>query len=276
MIKSLLRLMRLYYSLPLAGGLIVITFYVRGGNVAAILKELVLSFLSLACIISAGYVLNDVCDIEIDRINCPNRVIPNGKIKKKTAIFFAFILFLSGIITAGTCNTKFFVIISLVAAGLIFYDVFSKRLGVFKNILAAILVTSLYPLAFALTEPVQTLRLKSLYIFPIWLFLTTIGYQILKDIRDIKGDSNIKRYFIVNLKLLFYLSRTIILAAGLAAFVPYIIGSCKFVYLIAAAISFILTVIAVFKKPQKAIQYIYCSVFLITAGSMADLIIFGP
>ncbi len=69
MILALLKLMRLYYGLPLAGGFIVILSYLTGGNIDHILEKAVLASLSLVSVISAGYILNDVCDVEIDKIN---------------------------------------------------------------------------------------------------------------------------------------------------------------------------------------------------------------
>ena len=80
---ALLRLMRLYYSVPLAAGFIVILSYLTGGNLVSIFDKVVLSFFSLLSIISASYVFNDVCDIEIDKINCPSRMLAAGRIRRK-------------------------------------------------------------------------------------------------------------------------------------------------------------------------------------------------
>ena len=46
MILALLKLMRLYYALPLAGGFIVILSYLTGGNIDHIPEKAVLAFLS--------------------------------------------------------------------------------------------------------------------------------------------------------------------------------------------------------------------------------------
>jgi 4-hydroxybenzoate polyprenyltransferase len=159
--------------------------------------------------------------------------------------------------------------------GLIFYNIYSKRMGIFKDILAAALVTLLYPLAFAFTDAAQTPRLKSLFIFPIWFFLTTMGYEILKDIRDAKGDSGIRSFFTIDYKLLSAISRTLIIVAGLIAFLPFFLGYCKSIYLIAAIIAFVLAIFATMTKPETAIRYVYMEVLLITLGSMADLLAFG-
>jgi len=279
MIIALLRLMRLYYSLPLAGGFIVIVFYLVGGNVTHIYKQLVLSFLSLSGIISAAYVYNDVCDVDIDEINCPNRMLPCGKINRKTALLWSIVLFIAGFVFAALCNWKFFSFMCIIGIALIFYDIFSKRIGIFKDILVASLMTSLYPLAFTLTDSIQTVRLKVLFIHPLWLFLTSLGYEMLKDIRDFKGDRKINSPAIADYspkKSFLYISQIIIVTASLITPLPFVLGYCKKIYLLASIGAIILAILSTRKKPTIAIRYIYAEVFLITAGSVVDLLVFGP
>ena len=35
---------------------------------------------------TSGYILNDWKDVEIDKINCPERAIPSGKVSRNTAL----------------------------------------------------------------------------------------------------------------------------------------------------------------------------------------------
>ena len=189
MIYALIRLTRPYYSLPLSCGLAVITAYVVGGDFSIVGMKLIFAVISLYLVISGGYTLNDVCDRTVDAVNRPDRVLPKQIISPKAACIAAVILFTGGLIVSLTCGWTFFCVLATVTAGLILYDLYSKKMGTFKNILAAALTVSLYPLSFALAEPVPTPRLNSLFIFPVWLFLTTVGYEMLKDINDVKGDS---------------------------------------------------------------------------------------
>ena len=175
MILALLKLMRLYYSVPLVAGFIVILSYLTGGNLLPIIDKVALSFLSLLSIISASYVFNDVCDIEIDKINCPGRMLAAGRIKRKTALIGSIALFVIGMVLGGFCSLAFFLVITAIICLLFCYDLLSKRIGIFKDVLVAILMTFLYPLAFALTESMQTPHLNVLYIHPICLFLSVLG-----------------------------------------------------------------------------------------------------
>ncbi|MFI4911713.1 MAG: UbiA family prenyltransferase [Sedimentisphaeraceae bacterium JB056] len=278
MMISLLKLMRLYYALPLTAGFVVILYYLTAGNLSLITGKLALSCISLASVISAGYCLNDICDIEIDRINCPRRVLAAGKLGRKPAVRFSVFLFLIGLTAGAFCGLPFFFAISTIAFMLVLYDLRSKRIGIFKDILVASLMTSLYPLALTLTSPVSSPRLNVLLIHPFWIFLSSLGYEMLKDIRDMHGDSRIRgldcnycdsRAFSV-------FARTSILTAGLLTLLPFILGYCDLIYLAASAAAIILAVLSTFRKPEIAIRFIYAEIFIITAGSMADMMVYGP
>lgn len=278
MTLALLRLMRLYYSVPLAAGFIVILSYLTGGNLASILDKVVLSFFSLLSIISASYVFNDVCDIEIDKINCPGRMLAAGRVKRKAALTWSIVLFVTGMVLGVFCGLAFFLVIAAIASLLVCYDLLSKRIGIFKDVLVAILMTSLYPLAFTLTESMQTPRLNVLYIHPVWLFLSSLGYEMLKDIRDVKGDRKIKGEGLnyCKDKRFIIMSRVFVVVGSIVILLPFMLGYCKQIYLVASIAAIILTIASTFHKPAVAIRYVYVEIFLITAGSMADLLVFGP
>ena len=278
MILALLKLVRLYYSAPIAMGFIVILSYLTGGNLVSIFDKAALSFFSLLSIISASYVFNDVCDIEIDKINCPHRILAAGRLKRKIALIWSIVLFVTGMVLGVGCGLAFFLVIAAIAGLLVCYDLLSKRIAVFKCVLVAILMTSLYPLAFTLTESMQTPRLNVLYIHPVWLFLSSLGYEMLKDIRDIKGDSQVNGRDLNHCKdkRFVIMSRLFIVAGSLVTLLPFMLGYCKQIYLVASIAAIILAIASTFHKPAVAIRCVYAEIFLITAGSMADLLAFGP
>jgi geranylgeranylglycerol-phosphate geranylgeranyltransferase len=279
MIKSLLKLMRLYYVLPLTAGFVIIVSFLTAGHLHAIRFEILLAVLSLSCTIAAGYVLNDLCDIEVDRINNPQRVLPADRVDPKIALALTIFLFASALVFAALCNWRFLIAIALIAAGLVFYDLYSKRLGLFKAVTVAILTTSLYPLAFTFTASVDSPRLKSLYIFPAWLFLSCIAYEMLKDICDVAGDSRIFAHGIAaysSRQWFLPAARTIAIIAGLLSIAPFALGYCKLIYLATSIIAIGLMILSTRKTPPIAIPFIYTQIFLITIGSFVDLLVFGP
>ena len=276
MIFALVRLMRLYYSLPLSCGLVVITAYVVGGDFSIVGITLIPAVVALFLVISAGYIFNDVCDRTVDAVNRPNNALATQKITPRAAFIAAVLLFAAGLGAALYGGWKFFGVLATVTAGLVLYDLYSKRMGIFKNIMAAALTVSLYPLSFALAEPVPTPRLHALAIFPVWLFLTAVGYEMLKDIGDVKGD-RIRwgnRAFCEHPAFL-PAAKGIIMTAALLTILPYLLGYCKSIYLACSIISILLGVVSLKLDPVKAIRLVYIEVFLITAGSLADLWVFG-
>jgi len=279
MILDLLRLMRLYYSIPMAGGFMVIVTYLVGGEIFGIRNLLVLSYFSICSVIAAAYVLNDVCDINTDRINCPGRVLVQGKIKRKTATIFSIILFLTGLILAYFCNIGFLLALAAVVGGVVFYDLYSKRIGIFKDLLVAILTTSLYPLAFFLTEAVPGPRMKSLFISPFWLFTAALGYEMLKDIRDVKGDKDMGNHSITmfsSQKWFLILAHVITVLASLITLAPFILGYVKQIYLLSSLMGIFLAVMSIRTSLSRGIRLIYAEIFIVTFGALADLFILGP
>ena len=279
MIPALIKLMRLYYSLPLSCGFIVVVYYLRGADLFPIRHQLLLAWASLCTTISASYIFNDVCDVEIDIINSPYRVLPQGKMLRKTALAWSMIFFVAGLIQAGLCNKLFLLGMGILVLLLLFYNMYSKRIGLLKDSLVALLVVSIYPLAFVLAEAVETPRLRSLYIFPIWLLLSTLSYEMLKDIRDIKGDKTANGKSIAEYsskKGFLSLAKVIAVTASLVSILPFVLGYCRYIYLAVSIAAIILAVLSTRKQPSVAIRYIYMEVFLITAGSAADLMVYGP
>lgn len=186
---NLLRLCRLYYGLPLGFTLGLTIVYARDGRMADAWPATVAASLALAMVVAAGYVFNDVCDCRVDRINAPTRPIVDGRVPAGIALLWAVLLTFAGLTVAMVwCRIAFAAGLAVVAGGLACYDLTSKRLGVGKQLLVAALMTSLYPLAIAQAGGAFGGRATSLLFFPIWLFVTSFGYEILKDIRDRHGD----------------------------------------------------------------------------------------
>jgi geranylgeranylglycerol-phosphate geranylgeranyltransferase len=272
MTLGLIRLMRPYYALPLSCGFIVILLYLRGGTLEGIQNIALWSVAALACLISGADVLNDIFDIEVDRINSPRRPLPSGHVTLSTAIALAVVLFVSSLACAAMCGGSFLLGITIVAAILITYDICGKRMGLVRNFLVAAAAVSLYPLAFALADPVQTPRLNVLYIHPAWFFLTALGYEMLKDIRDRSGDALISRRKYAFDKWFHVLARMVLITASLIALLPFLLGYCGIVYLTAAIISLVLYILACRLAPVPAIRLIYAAVALITLGSLLDIL----
>ena len=65
-----------------------------------ILKGCLTTFLLSA----GGYVINDIYDYDIDKINMPHRALPSGDISIKQAKAYSLILFITGVSVAFTID----------------------------------------------------------------------------------------------------------------------------------------------------------------------------
>ncbi len=66
--------------------------------------KIILAGISGAITASAGNVINDYYDINIDKINRPNRILPKGYLTLKEALIFYFFLTVSAIIISAFIN----------------------------------------------------------------------------------------------------------------------------------------------------------------------------
>ncbi len=164
---------------------------------------LLFSFLFLA---AAGYIINDIYDVEADKINKPNQVIIGDRISEKIALKI-YILF--NIIGLGLAYYLSYTInhltYSLFFLGTTFcllkYAQSWKNLFFIKNILVAFLV-SLSILILGLFDVIPGLNNQNIInriiifkiIFYYFLFSFFINFlrELIKDIEDIKGDKKRK------------------------------------------------------------------------------------
>lgn len=275
MIAALLRLTRLYYSLALAAGFAVILCYLTGGRLADVAEQAAFAVSSLLFVVCGSYALNDVCDVDVDRINCPNRPLPAGEISRRAALLWAASLYAAGLAVSFFCGLRFLLALSLIAAISVFYDIFSKRIALWKDVLVAVLMSSVYPLAFGFPLIEQSTRLRVLHVHFVWLFFTCLSYEMLKDIRDVEGDvlaAGEQNRFRAS-KSFLACARILSAAASLLTILPFVLGCCGAVYLTSAIIAITLAFCSIFFRPIRAIMFIYAEIMAIVAGSFADLFI---
>nr|WP_233164046.1 UbiA-like protein EboC [Snuella sedimenti] len=92
-----------------------------------IITHIILLSLTTAGLYAGGIVFNDVFDIEQDKINRPERVIPSGRLTLKEAKLFGIVLFTTSIIVAFlVSNTSGILAITITLSALL-YDKYSKH-----------------------------------------------------------------------------------------------------------------------------------------------------
>ena len=83
--------------------------------------------LSTIGLYGGGIVFNDIFDLELDKIERPERVIPSGKVSKNNAIIFGILFLLLGVFGAMANSALSSLIALAVAACALIYDKYGKH-----------------------------------------------------------------------------------------------------------------------------------------------------
>ncbi len=96
--------------------------------------HIILLCISTAGLYAGGIVFNDIFDIEDDKINRPERVIPSGRLLLKEAHILGIILFTIGIISAFAVSLFSGILAITIMALALSYDKYTKHHGFFGPI----------------------------------------------------------------------------------------------------------------------------------------------
>ncbi|HXH20217.1 MAG TPA: geranylgeranylglycerol-phosphate geranylgeranyltransferase [Chitinophagales bacterium] len=172
------------------------------------LSDLEFSLLVLAtlCIAAAGYIINDYFDMDIDRINKPDKMLIGRYFGRMEAFRLHLVFNISGAIlgfaSAGLAGNIKLGFIFVVAAGLLwFYAKTLKKIFLLGNIIVSLLtaVTLVLPLfietrlinnpdGMILKAAYDEMLIPSVLAYALFAFVTTLIREIIKDVEDIEGD----------------------------------------------------------------------------------------
>lgn len=164
--------------------------------------------ISIVAITAGGFVINDIFDVQSDKINKRSKVLIGSKISKKRGyIYYALLTVLGlacGVYLSFIIEKVYYSFIFLgVIIGLHLYSSFFKRLPLLGNIFVSFFVGfSIYivllfdkanensnHLFAAIAQLFNTVGLISaVTIYSLFAFLTTLIREIIKDTEDVTGD----------------------------------------------------------------------------------------
>ena len=181
--KAIYNLIRL--ELPLSGGICVIAGQIIVLHALPTFFIGLMGFLTGFFISGAAMITNDYFDIEVDRINHPQRPLPSGMISVNELIVITGLFTITGFITAGLLGlvTLIFAIILWIVA--ISYNWKFKEYGLMGNMLVAISVASFFIFG---GVSVGGLTDGLIWIFGILAFTFDLGEEIAADAMDMVGD----------------------------------------------------------------------------------------
>ena len=125
----------------ISGGISAFGAYPKCEFSPGIVINIALGSLMAALLNGASNALNQIYDLEIDKINKPHRYLPSGKITMKEAWTIAATLFIISLILAGLVNWQCFTMAAIATVMTYFYSappLRTKRLGIVANITIAI------------------------------------------------------------------------------------------------------------------------------------------
>ncbi|UXD21612.1 digeranylgeranylglyceryl phosphate synthase [Ignicoccus pacificus DSM 13166] len=185
-LKAYLELVRAHNLLATALGVIAGSMLV----VKPLLVPALIAIITAVMIAAAGYAINDYFDIEIDKINKPERPIPSGRISPREALLLSYPLFFLAPLIAlivGIFTALFAAINSVL---MYFYSRSLKRMGLIGNLVVAFsTAATLFYGALAQVEWIKEWKVLAL-IMPVVLmtFFLGLAREIVKGVEDYYGD----------------------------------------------------------------------------------------
>ena len=147
------------------------------------LSKIFLAALSGALAAASGNVINDIFDIEIDKINRPDRPLPSGRMSLNEASVLYFLLIVMSLVAAYFVNHAAFIIDLTALTILFFYSFRFKKIILIGNLIVAFLTA----LAF-IYGGIAVGNFKDALIPASFAFLINFIREIVKDMEDIDGD----------------------------------------------------------------------------------------
>lgn len=182
-------------------------------------KPFIISIAITLLIMSSSMIINDIVDINVDKINNPDKPLINGSISKKESyIYLSILIFLTEILSYNYLPFTMQIITNLSILNIILYTPIFKKITFIKNISCAFIV-SFSVIFSSLGANIYFDKNTEL----IKILFTTIFYgsfynEILLDIRDKDGDAQNKIYTVpviygnnFSINLLLYITKMIVI-----------------------------------------------------------------
>lgn len=167
--------------------------------------DFIILTISILLITMGGYLINDIYDIESDKINKPDKVYITTIISIKNGQFLYFLTSITGLILGFYLSVNknlnhlsgYFIATVII---LFVYTKILKKLPLIGNVIVALLVSLPIFLVYEFDHSMISIKdifdnlFLSIIIFfyLLFAFLTTLIREIIKDLQDIKGDNKFK------------------------------------------------------------------------------------
>ena len=252
-IRDYIDLLRMKNCLMASFGTVIAGLIASNFNIY-LLDRILLASLVVLFICGFGNVINDIYDIEIDRINKPYRPLPSNRISLKSAKVFAWILVISGLLLS-LFNWICFIIALVNTVILYLYAKRFKRNKIIGNPLVAYLTGSVF-----LFGGASVGNIFITFILFLCAMLATWAREIVKDFEDMEGDmkEGVLSLPIKYGKRSLYVALGLLILAIILSPLPYLMGIFNFLYLVGILFCDVLllySILKLLKNPTKEGAY---------------------
>lgn len=173
-------------ELPVAAGVCVVVGQAMALGEMPEARLALLGFLIGFLISGAEMVSNDLFDLEVDRVNHPERPLPSGQVSVSEVIFFTIVLSFCGLLIAAFLGPLVLGFTALIWVMGMLYNWRLKSLGLPGNIMVAISVGTTFVLGGMMTE-----RLDSglVWTFALMAALFDLAEEVSGGVMDAEGDA---------------------------------------------------------------------------------------
>jgi geranylgeranylglycerol-phosphate geranylgeranyltransferase len=219
-------------ELPLAGGICVVAGQIIALGTLPTIFVGVMGFLTAFFISGAAMISNDYFDLDVDRINHPQRPLPSGRISVRELIILTSLFSVAGFVTAaflGLLAVTFAVIIWIVA---ISYNWRYKETGLLGNMMVALSVAWFFIFGGVTVGGVTN---GVVWTFAALAFLFDLGEEIASDAMDMEGDEKRSAKTIARVHGKTYALRVSSFLFALfvvVSFLPFVMGWFSSIYLL--------------------------------------------
>lgn len=227
---------------------------------------LILAVSATFLICAGGNVINDYYDYEIDSINKPKRPLPSGRMTRKKAVAYHFILSMTGITLSLLVSSAFFTLAILNYLISTLYAWKLKKIAIIGNITDAFLGSVTFLAGGFIIGTFRSMPAPPVLVLAFIAFTATMGREIFKDIEDIIGDKALGARtlpIIAGTKTSTVIARILLVVSATSAILPYRYDMFGSYYMI-AVIPCILMLLysATLKSPEKAQKTVKIGMYL--------------
>jgi geranylgeranylglycerol-phosphate geranylgeranyltransferase len=163
-----------------------------GGGGAALAHAggpLLLAAASATALGAAANAHNDVCDLEIDRVNRPDRPLPSGALSVPAARTVWAALTTLGVGLAALLSPLHLAVAAVSAVLLAAYNADLKRRPLVGNLAVSVVIGLALPFGGAAVWATGTGKMAPVALGAAFAFGSTLAREVAKDIEDTEGDS---------------------------------------------------------------------------------------